>query len=120
MMTALEVALSVCMLLESVISPLKVATEMAPEAVIPVLVNAPTVKPPLASTNERLPNLEVLLPPERVAIALDVLVSVYVPVPLRSNPLALRAAVCVTAPEAYKLMLLLVAVSALLNAKAPP
>ena len=110
--TALVVVLSVFMLLASVISPFNVATAMVPEAVIPVLVNAPIVKPPLASTSERLPSFEDDEPPERVAILLEVLVSVYVPVPFRSNPLAVRAADCVTATAAYKLMLLLVAVKA--------
>ena len=93
MITALVVVLSVCMLLASVISPFNVATAMVPEAVIPVLVNAPIVKPPLASTSERLPNFEDDEPPERVAILLEVFVSVKVPVPFRSNPLAVMGAV---------------------------
>ena len=102
------------------ILPASVSMRISPVAVIPSGLTLPMVSPPLASTKLRLPSLVVLLPPARVVTLFDALVRVKVPVPCRPRPLAVRAAVCVTAPVACRLILLAVAVSGALIARLPP
>ena len=77
-------------------------------------------KPPLASVKLRLPSLEELLPPASVVILLEALFNVKLPVPFKLKLVAVNAAVCVTAPEAVKLIVLFVAVKVELIARAPP
>ena len=119
--TALDVVLSVVMFWASVISPINDSAKIVPVAVKPVL--APTVsmvKPSLASVKLTLPSFVALLPPAIVVIVFAVLFKVKVPVPFKLKLVAVNAAVCVTAPEAVKLIVLFVAVKAELIARAPP
>ena len=103
------------------IFPVKVSTEMVPEAKMPLLVpTVPMVNPPLASVKLKEPSLVPLSPPAIVATLLLVLFKVKVPVPCKPREVADNAAVCVTAPVACKFIALLVEVNAALIAKAPP
>ena len=102
------------------ISPASVSIRISPVAVIPSGLTLPMVSPPLASTKLRLPSRLVASPPARVVILFDAFVSVKVPVPCRPSPLAVRAAVWVTAPVACRLILLAVAVRAALIPMLPP
>jgi hypothetical protein len=91
-------------------SPVRVSTKTVPVAVMPVFEpTVPIVSPPEASVMLKEPNLMVLSPPASVPIALLLLFSVKVPVPLRFNPVAVNAAVWVTAPVASKLSIPLAA-----------
>ena len=72
------------------------------------------VNPPLASVKLNEPSLVALSPPAKVPTLLLVLFRVKVPVPCNPRLLATMGCVWVTAPEACRLIVLLVAV------KAPP
>ena len=95
-------------------SPDCVSTNTAPVAVIAPTVSASEL------VNDKLPSLLAVLPPAKLSTLLLVLLIVKVPVPFKPRLDAVMAPVCVTAPVAYKSMLLLVAVSAALMPMLPP
>ena len=118
--TAVAVALVVLMFWFNAKSPDIVSTNTVPVLVRPeTLPTVSTANAP-ALVYDTLPSLVVASPPAKVPTLLLVLFNVNEPVPCSPKPDAVMAAVCVTAPVAYKSTVLLVAVSAPLTAKAPP
>ena len=120
-MIAFEVVFDVEIFWAMVRSPARVSTSTVPLECTPLFVpTVPMVNPPLASVKLNEPSLVLLSPPARVATLLLVLFSVKVPVLCNPRLLAMMAAVWVTAPVAYRLISLLVAVRAPPMVMAPP
>ena len=110
---AFEVVFDVEIFWAMVRSPARVSTSTVPLECTPLFVpTVPMVNPPLASVKLNEPSLVLLSPPARVITLLPVLFSVKVPVPCKPRLLAIMAAVWVTAPEACRLIVLFVDVSA--------
>ena len=102
-------------------SPLSVSTNTLPVAYSPLAApTVPMVNPPLASVKLKEPIREPDVPPASVPTALLVLVSVKLPAPANARLVAVIAPVWVTAVDAVRLIVELVAVVAALMAMVPP